>query len=475
MKKSKSVFKMLVSIAMVMMFSLSLALPAFPADYSEGTYGSPAKAALTKIFQMAKGVDTPEATFKFDFEPISFNGNTVKDDLPVIDDVKVEFAANENPDNGTFGNNPESDTKSVVKETANFVPAFMKSFTDKLKETGWESAYGEGIYVYKVSENTEIGISLVDNKDEAVNEGVSYSQAEYTIEIWVAYDDLEKGYYVKYVSAKTIMSSLDDLYDEDLIFGNEKLDVTPGGPNDKTDEVSITDDFSEVVFTNKYWISYGGGEKEITKSALEIKKEVTGINPEYDKHFEFKIKVTQPSYIKDTGVKYMAYVLDNEDVNQTSTDNLSGGTPEKDSSSRNYIEFTSGATTTVRLLAEQRLVFVDLHSGATVSVIEQASSGYLPKYTRTFTPGFPDTLFEAKSANTTFGFPSQDDKGPHFTEPGSNVNKITFINHRVDASPMGVSIDNLPFVIMIGLGLSALLIIVAAKSRREEEVSADAI
>lgn len=425
-KKRTSILTLAASLVLAMTLCLSMALPV--GAYSQAKSPTePAEAAITKRLRMPVNTPTPNATFTFVFTAKGIDDGADTTNMPTITDKTVQFPA---ADASTFTDGGDT---YLVKETANFVP------------TGWKSA---GIYKYQVEEKQE-GITLTG----AVNEGEAYSKARYDIEIWVEADG-NGGFYAKFVNAKIVTGYVDEYYDG--YTGNGKVDPTPGGSNPK-EEATIEDNFSQVMFTNRYWRSDGGGTDKPGETALEIIKAVAGNGAEKDKYFDFTVKVTKPDAV--TGAQtYKACVLDEAGDNVTTTDNyptLSG----------KFIEFPSGtALTAIKLKDGQRLAFVNLHVGSAVEAEETGATGYKPSYERTF--GKPG-VFTAPAANTTWGFPrTPDDPAPHYTKAGKNANIATFTNDRSGATPTGISVDNLPYFALIGVLLVALAGFVVFKSRR---------
>ena len=435
-------------IAAALMFSTTL--PAFAAEFSHGTDADdPAEAAITKILKMPVNTPTPAATFTFTFTKVGIDGltdSTTKDNMPAIPNVTITFAADDNEVPAPFMEVKDG-TKYVVKESDNFL--------DGIAPEMWLN--GEGIYRYQVEE-TEGGFAL------GAKEGAVYSKAKYDVEVWVEED--EHGVlFPKYVCVKIVAGSIDEYYDGGEA-GGEKVDPTPGGPSLVVGEPTIEDDFSQVIFTNKYWKTDGGGIDDLDSSALEITKIINGNDANLDARFDFDVKVTQPDVIP-TLQKYMAYVLDKDGNNVTSTDHYT--TLGTDDNGELYIEFTSGVLLEgIKLTNEERLVFADLHIGASVEATEAAADGYIPRYQRTFagTDEFRGTV------KTAFGFPrTTNDPGPHFIGAGANSNVATFTNTRTGATPTGISVDDLPFIVMISAAALALItflvIKVVGKTKRD--------
>ena len=430
-RNQTSGLKLLTSIALLLVLSLSIALPAFA--YSTGTDAShPAQAAITKVFTMPVGTTTPAATFTFTFTPIGIDGETNSAGMPSISPKTASFTAGEA---ATF---VDGGVKSVAKETADILSG--------LTSVSWPSP---GVYTYMVQE-TASGITIGD----PAKEGEVYSTAMYEIEIWVGEDD-EGNLFAKYVNAKTVDGYIDEYYDGTP--GGEKVDPTPGGVN-QVPGTTIEDDFSQVIFTNKYWKTAGGGEEDPNMTALEIIKKVTGNGADLGQYFTFNVKVTQPSIITTGTQTYKACVLDANGNIVTASENYAG------TISNGCFVFTSGMPLTVNLKDGQRLAFVDLHVGSVVEAEEAAADGYTPKYQRTFAG---TSVYTATGANMAWGFPrASEDNGPHYAEDGANHNIATFTNTRAGATPTGIAVDDLPYVALIAVGLIALIGYVVVKSRR---------
>ena len=429
--KRKTLISRLTCILFVMVLCFAPVTAFADPPYSSGTdYDNPATAAITKIFKMPADVDTPTATFSFAFTAVDFNEQGTAG-MKTIAPAALTFG--EVPDTGTIFVN--GDVRSVVKEVSMF---------SGLPSDPW--ANGEGIYRYQVEES--VALSSITSPGR-VNEGTEFSVAKYDIEFWVERDS--NGLFVKYVQAKKVVGYIDEYYDG--YPGDDKVDPTEGGVNTLT-EVTIEDDFSQVIFTNKYWGSDGGGDPDPEDAAFAVNKVVTGNGAVLTDTFDFNVTVTQPSLITQAQT-YKAYVQELVSGTWTNVGSL--------------ITFASGVQQTgITLTNGQRLAFIDLHVAAKVEVWEDASANYTPKYSRTFANGTAVTPpVYTGSKNSDWGFPRDPgDAGPHIIPSGTNVNIATFTNMATDIPPSGISVDNLPFVLMIAIGFIALGGFIALKSRR---------
>ena len=446
--KRKSVFSLFLSFAVSVFLCAGLALTANAADdYASGVDSDfPAQAAITKLFKMPASTPTPAANFQFVFskvgmdEPLDTTRNAT---MPDLGPVAVSYSAGETPVGGVF---TVGDTKTVAKESANFLAG-------KVGAGVWQN--GEGIYKYTVSENSGAPTGIT-NIAGTINNGTTFSSAIYDLEIWVE-EDGAGILYPKYVIAKVRPGNLDEYYDGGTP-GSGKVPPTPGGVKEVAGDPTIEDDFSQMVFTNKYWDSTGGGTTDPSLRPLTITKKITGNGANLSDYFSFDVTVTKPSLLPAaTTPVYAAYIVGADDVILTdvSANNVNTYPTTLDGIGNPYFSFTSGMPMTFKLTHNQKLVFVDLHTGAAVSVTEAADSDYTASYTRNFSN--PSALsFKAPAVNTAWGFPRDPgDVGPHFIATG-NGNTATFTNTRTGATPTGININDLPFVILIAVILLAI-------------------
>jgi len=461
-KKKTTMLKLITSAVLVMAMCLGTMLTTLAAwgpknEYpvSVGNGDTPAGASITKRLKVAEDTKLPDtAIFTFTFTKTGIDDDTTTAAtgvMPNMGPLTINLSKNQAGIETIVGSGTDAGYTFYVKETGDF----LSTITDGV---GWPK---EGIYKYRVKET---GSGIVLNSADAVNEGAYYSIAEYDFEIWVAADSTGKMI-PKYVVARTVKDAVDEYYPGDP--GGTKVDPTPGGVKHE-DGITIGDDFSQVMFTNRYWRSDGGGEENPKVDALVVSKTVTGNGADHTMYFPFTVTVTQPAIILPTtpAKVYMAYVLDSNDNFVTAAANY-GGTLLTDAGGRLYIPFTSNAALTVNLKDGQKLGFADLHVGAKVEVMEARQAKYRASYVRTFGPN-PGT-FTAPNADVAWGFPrNPGDVGPHYIVSGSGTtaNKADFTNHCTGEIPTGISVDNLPYVVFIGIMVLALLGFVVIKSRK---------
>ena len=418
-------------------------IPAFPDNnYSKGeSAAEPARAAVTKIFKMPAGTPVPEATFTFEFEAIGMNepideSPDAKLKMPDIGPVEIKF------------------DEDFIEVTENDMMALKKQveFINASIAEGLVWGNGEGVYRYMLSE-AQSGILI--NESDTGKAGCEYSKAKYEIEIWVTKDDMGI-LYPKFVVAQIVNDPINEYVFVDEYYIKEdgtkteksKVDPTPDG----------ADTYSGLVFTNKYWKTEGGGIDYPEESTLEIIKKVEGMGAIYNKAFDFFVTVTQPDFITEKQT-FKAVVLDrsgNDVTAETGYESLING----------HIEIESGAELKIKLMHDQRLVFVDLLVGTDVKAYEIPTNDYKPSYIRKFHDA--DEIFGA-AGDVKFGFPSTSDKGLHLIIPGTKENIVTFTNSRTGATPTGISVDDLPYIVMIGVAAIGFMCFTVLKNRKKTE------
>ena len=446
-KRSK--FRRLTGIAVATLMCLSMMVPAMAEEQPYvGPEGSSAlnqaQSVITKKLDMHKDVTTPTATYTFTFTPKTIDGedyDPIEKNMPPVGPITVSFSALDDADDNVK-KHFEGDTKSVIKETPKITAT-----------TIWPDV---GIYVYEVHEE-DGGVTLVGLPEKT---GYKNSEARYKFEFWVDRDSTG-ALYVKYVNVLTIEKYIDVFYPGHE--GGEKVDPTPDRW-DKELQQDIEDAFSGVIFTNDYWKSDGGGTEKPGEAPFKLSKDITGLGSDTmkDVYFKFVITATKPSMVPDTPtVFYKAYVLDADgEVVKTNANH-------PDTDSEGYFTVESGTEFEVDLKHGETLVFIDLHVGTLVEVEEQYNKDFIPTYKHNFSGS--DETFKATEA-IAWGFPREtgatnDDPGPHYIKE-NNVNKAEFLNYRINATPTGLDVDDLPYVVLISLAIAGLVGFALVKLRK---------
>lgn len=288
----------------------------------------------------------------------------------------------------------------------------IKSTSDILNGITWQKA---GQYVYTVTET------------KASTDGMEYSKASYTLSIIVVSED--GALKVKYVGIKK------DKEDN----GNDnpsatKVEHTPEGSGS-------TNNF---VFENKYFPKKGNdnpGTGEVTpqdKNGLAISKKVEGDNTSSTQPFKFTMKIVKPEGLAD-GQKY-TYIVTTK------------GGKELPATGAKTAEY--GQDQEITLAHGDKVVLKDVHMGAKANVTEKDAAGYTPSVT--------------VNCNGT-SMPKTETNEAKDIILGDKIsgNSIEFIN--TQQTPVGILIDNLPFIILITLAGMGIFFFVKRKRESDQE------
>ena len=420
-KTINSKARLMAAIVFAIILCLGTAMPVFASSVSKATGDTPAtqaKAAITKILKMPVGTGTPSKTFTYTFTKVSLDGNTGDTaSMPAITAQTIMYSAT---DNGTTSGS----VKDVRKQSADFAAA---------NESAWPHA---GVYQYLVKEQD-------DTANNTLKDTYTYSPAQYHIFVYV--DNGPAGMYVAYVEARIVV--VDDYNKTEAV--GAKVDPTPGtDPN--------TGNHSKIAFTNTYLKNNGGTDtSDPNKLPLKVSKMVAGLGANQSLPFEFTVKVTKPDVGTITN-NYKAAIMEGTTV-ITPTSGMTNGTI-----SGNYIEFPSGTAVKVNLTHGQTLAFLDTHVGTAFEVTETGTAGYKASY----------SLVSNENQSGTGGTAS--DKGDSLsipTSPAQHVgdiaaNSAAFLNDTNAAAPTGISVDNLPFIVMILVMAGAIAGFVTIRFRR---------
>lgn len=407
MKKSKSI-KILTTCMVALLLCLTSITSVF-ADADQGTEANPAKLSISKILRMSDTTATPTAAFTFEFNKISVDDNTGAASLatmPAISDATVAFTS---ADTGTSAGG----LKTVTKETGNLL----------LSSIEFPHA---GVYKYTVAEQA-------GTYTTSTGETMTYSPGEYSIEIYVS--NGTSGLYISLVNVVVATP------DSDTQNEGEKVTPTPGS--------------SSVNFTNTY-TKISGGDDPVNDSALKIGKTVTGNFSDQTKYFNFTVSINKTD-LETTTPTYKLYLFDNGTIASTIPSDVYSGTVKNDGT-YDYIEATAGTSLSVSLKHNQSLSVLSATAGTTYNVEETGAADYTPKASIVTNGSTPTEVTGTAGSNLSTGVQTI----------GSGANSANFLNtYKEIIVPTGISLDMLPFVILLALAGIGLISFIIVKSRKQ--------
>lgn len=393
------------SIAAVTALSVFRGVPTFADDNDVATAKAngetSAKVAINKVLNIAEGITTPEATFTFTFTP------------------KTGTSSNGAPYETISDSNGKIAAKNVVYSKSDLLQpnqTSIKKDTGNIFESVTYTHAGE--YVYTVAETQNVGWAQI-LKNSVPIDSMTYDNRSYEMHVIVKNKQSSGVYissvYFKLVStsstAKVKPSEKGELYKYDLFVNTYRKNAGKiTNPNEPTPNKPKPENFNP-------------GAK-----SLVIKKLVEGDSADKTKDFTFKLTFTKAS-----------------------TDDQ--GTFVGQVGSTSYT-FENGKEKTITLHHDQSLVFDTIPAGTRYKLVETGSQGY------TASAAYKENGASKNQAGTV---------STNFTQDsilvGEKPNDNTITNSLPDVTPTGLLIDNLPFILMIGLGLAGFVVL--SKKRKQ--------
>ena len=294
--------------------------------------------------------------------------------------------------------------------------AITKATEDIFAGVTYENA---GEYVYTVSEEQTGWTALANNIDT-----LTFDTKTYEMHVFVKNKSQGTGTYIS------------NVYFVDTTAGSTTAATAKKAGNAEPGTEGGTKVYKYDLFKNKYTKKAGKtGDSPSTinpnANALTITKKVAGGLASKTKNFTFKLT-----------------------FKAASTDETGTYTGTKGSE---QIQFTKDVEKEFTLHDGESLVFLDLPAGTKYSLKEEGTSGYTPssayKENGTLKNGAAGTQSQAYTVADVL--------------IGEKENNNIVTNTLPEVTPTGLLIDNLPFIIMIGLGLFGFILV--AKRRREVE------
>ena len=393
------------SIAAVTALSVFRGVPTFADDNdvatAKATGETSAKVSINKVLNIAEGITTPEATFTFTFTP------------------KTGTSSNGAPYETIDSSNGQITDKNVSYSGTDVLATgqtnIKKETGDIFREVNYTHA---GEYVYTVAEKQNVGWNVIQKNGSPID-FMTYDNRNYEMHVIVK-NKTTGGTYISSVYFKQVSPSV-----------NGKVKPSESGTTYKYD-----------LFTNIYRKNAGKitdpnepnpNKPNVSKvdpnaKSLVIKKVVSGATADKSKDFTFKLTFTKAS----------------TETSQSITGKI-GETSKT---------FVYGQETTITLRHDQSLVFDTIPAGTRYKLVETGSQGY--KATASYN--------ENGVIRNQTGTASAD-----FTQTsilvGEKTNDNTITNSLPNVTPTGLLIDNLPFILMIGLGLAGFVVL--SKKRRQ--------
>ncbi|MDF9825292.1 pilin isopeptide linkage protein [Breznakia sp. PF5-3] len=305
-------------------------------------------------------------------------------------------------------------TPAIANKSVNFTSADVKAANTNAIEKETTNIFAgvtyphAGEFFYTISETA--GTTAIENGEMA------YDTSKYRMQVIVA-EDTDGTLYISAVNVAT----LDDQNNVDQKVGSQPSDDITGGETFK-------------LFTNTFTKNGGAGVDpgEELDSALTITHKVAGTAADKSKYFTYNVTLTQSPTAR-AALSYTGKV---------------GSTP---------YTFTTGQATTVTLKHGETIDFEVLPAGTKVSVVATGVDTYTPSYEYISNGGAKVTQAGSKATTLT----ASD------ILVGEYENTIVFTHTRntEDIPPMGIDINNLPFILFILVSMGGFAFYIVNKRR----------
>ena len=405
----------------------------------DDTGNAPIHAAITKVLQMPVGTAIPSAQFVYQVTPISV------DDDPAQTSVMPALGA---AGNNTITINFGAGATAVTPVLASGDDAYFMESGDLFANMSATFFPHAGVYVYEIAETPNTNTSI----DSDPNQELRYSQAKYTLNVYVANKADGTGTYIY------ALGTVHNTTDNNTSAGDAKVDPTPGTANS-------SGKYSQLLFTNIYVHTNGPVDPtnpltppvdpgNPNNATLTVSETVTGLLGDKTQYFEFSATITPPALQDTAPTAYRAYVVDSANAVVTSASN---GTIAGSDAFGSYLAITPATPTTFNLMDGQRLVIVNAAVGSSFTITELASD-HAPSVVVTTN----DVVTTPATASALVDHPL-DTGSQNVGEPS---NTVAFTNTRDIPILTGLNLNNLPFIGLILLGAGSLIGYVVVKSRK---------
>ena len=435
-----------VALLLAFLMCVSSVLPAFAANnpitktdedgYITSDPDAPVPAVITKNLRMPTGTNTPEAEFIFVARALNKDGRTDATTLagmPGLRNLSVTY-----PNSGERVEE-SPDVWSIKTETENI-----------LGEVSFNTL-GAGIYEYEITESAILS-KVINIASE--DHHLFHSDAKYILTVYVDNHPENEGQtYVFGVGARRV-EGIDPETNKPI---GPKVDMRPDGHGMIFANAFVkqnSPDNPEPDIIGEDPDEWG---KDVT---FTVSNTVTGPFANLNLPFVYTITMTGPDIHNDMKWPeyYRAYIVENGKVIDPEKNAVSGLIGGPDDNDNRYIKINPLGVTTFTLTNGQTLVFVDTPVGSKYNITQAAQTDYIPSYTITTNTRVGDKATEGAGEPIITGV-------QRIEEP---TNSADFLNTRESVIPAGLSLANLPFTMMIVLGLGGLVayIVVGMRKRR---------
>lgn len=445
--------KKLLSVLVSAMLVLGLMAPALASETSTPTTTTDPRIQITKVLNIGRGITIPAETFRFEFKPVNGSDEIMQQDTQgnyALGDI-TGYNDLENPAYGI------TQYPNIPDATVNYLPGIRSDdstdteivlLTDVINlndaSINWP---GAGLYIYSVKENAST--STPD---------MTYDPQTYYLKVMVSGS--------KKVTSLAVMG-YDDAKQE-WVKINGAPDYTKEENDDGCDDY-IGNDFRFVNTYQKWVDKHPYNENDTTdvddngmsNYAFKLVKSISGTYTSDTDGFGFFVYVTFPDFYEGdrTVTLHTTRYVATQDLKKSDIDysNETAGDPID----MNY-SIIDNAKIPVHMRAGQTFSIDRLPAGTIIRVSEEAFVGkpYSPSYQGKW------------GLETDNPFTASEDKNKQLDsdeivvgEKGAYIHFTNTVNDN-DMTATGIVIDNLPYILMVGIALAGIGALTLSKKRR---------
>lgn len=444
MKGSKKILAAFVAALMV----VGSALPVLATDAgstTSTTAASGTQVQITKTLKIGRGITVPDETFQFEFatattaeaEELGEKGSYIIEGNGAAGGVTYPNLNNLNA----------KVTSSASWRTPDGTDTGLTFLSEVLDMTESSLTWPvPGLYIYSVKEV----------KPDTLTPGMEYDDTVYFLKVFVVNGD--NGCTVSHVN----------------VWGKNEEDnwvKINGAPTDEeetwtTDNNDGSEDFvgNDFKFVNKYEklvdkhptnqneTSGDDPNLEFNDGAFKITKDVSGNYANQEYGFCFQVTIHLP----ETNSNYTPITA----LINGYTAHVNGLGEFADYATEDEVPLEKDKMYQIYLKHGNSFIINELPAGATIDIVEEATE---MKYIPSFVGRWGDISVERKGTGQ---------KATEFTAPtvvvGENGAYLQFTNtlNDADVTTTGIIINNLPYIMMVGIGLAGICFFMISKKRR---------
>lgn len=449
----KSYTKKLLSVLVSAMLALGLMVPALASETGTPTTTTDPRIQITKVLNIGRGITIPGETFRFQFDTVTGSdaiisqlgdvtgyidpgdGATGYTQYPAIPNATVNYA--------TISRSSDSTDTEIVLPTDEI----------NLNNITWPKP---GLYIYSVKEV----------QPAAPTSGMTYDAQTYYLKVMVSTDEASS---TCKVSSLAVMGYNDTVKEWVKINGapdlsREESSVTDGCDDYKGNDFRFVNTYQKMVEKHPYneQSPTDVNDNGFSEYAFKLEKSVSGTYASDTDGFGFFVYVTYPDTydgesktVKMQTTRYVA--VKDFGLNGIPYSDETAGEPVEVA-----FEIVDNDLIPVHLRPGQSFSIESLPAGTIIHVTEEAFVGkpYSPSYkgkwgidTNTLHSDESTKNTELKSGEILVG------------ENGAYIHFTNTINDN-DMTATGIVIDNLPYILMVGIALGGIGALTLSKKRR---------